>query len=203
LIQFEDFANLNAYRLLDKFRNQYCTFNDDIQGTASVVVAGLLSCNKIQERKMSDQTFVFLGAGAVIQKVKPTGIIGVSTVRGAFSEEVIREMSQINQQPIIFALSNPTEKSECTAEEAYKYSNGQALFASGSPFPNLRLNGKLYKPGQGNNSYIFPGVALGIILFQVRHIEDELFLIAARVIQMPVDVIIEIWGGLAFLEENI
>ncbi|VDN05930.1 unnamed protein product [Thelazia callipaeda] len=242
LIQFEDFANVNAYRLLENFRNRYCTFNDDIQGTASVVVAGLLSCNRILQKKMIDQKFVFLGAGAaatgiadlcvlqmqheglgedeareriylmnskglitkdspnlksehkpyaknmehiknlidVIKKVKPTGIIGASTVRGSFSEEVIKEMSSINEHPIIFALSNPTNKSECTAEEAFTHSKGMVLFASGSPFPSLRLNGKLYKPGQGNNSYIFPGVALGIILFKVRHIDDELFLIAAR-----------------------
>ncbi|VIO95081.1 NAD-dependent malic enzyme, mitochondrial precursor, putative [Brugia malayi] len=242
LIQFEDFANANAYRLLEKFRDKYCTFNDDIQGTASVVVAGLLSCNKILHKKMSEQTFVFLGAGAaatgiadlcvlqmqheglgeieaheriylmnskglitrsspnlkdehqlyakdmesikdlidVIKKVQPTGIIGVSTVSGSFSEEIIKEMSKINEHPIIFALSNPTNKSECTAEEAFTHTNGKVLFASGSPFPDLRLNGKLYKPGQGNNSYVFPGVALGVILFQVRHIDDELFLIAAR-----------------------
>ncbi|EJD74106.1 malic enzyme [Loa loa] len=238
----KDFANANAYRLLEHFRDKYCTFNDDIQGTASVVVAGLLSCNKILQKKMSEQRFVFLGAGAaatgiadlcvlqmqheglgeieaheriflinskglitknsanlkdehklyaknmedikdlidVIKKVQPTGIIGVSTVPGSFSKEVIKEMSKINEKPIIFALSNPTNKSECTAEEAFTHTNGKVLFASGSPFPDLRLNDKLYKPGQGNNSYVFPGVALGVILFQVRHIDDELFLIAAR-----------------------
>uniref|UniRef100_A0A8R1XKK4 Malic enzyme n=1 Tax=Onchocerca volvulus TaxID=6282 RepID=A0A8R1XKK4_ONCVO len=245
LIQFEDFANVNARRLLGKFRNRFCTFNDDIQDkTASVVVAGLLSCNKILQKKMSEQTFVFFGAGAaatgiadlcvlqmqheglgkmeayeriylmnrkglittssrnlkdehklyaknmgpirnlldVVKKIKPTGIIGASTVPGSFTEDVISEMSLINERPIIFALSNPTDNSECTAEEAYTYTNGKVLFASGSPFPDFRLNGKLYKPGQGNNSYVFPGIALGVILFQVRYIDDELFLIAARVI---------------------
>lgn len=244
LIQFEDFANLNAYRLLDAYRNKYCTFNDDIQGTASVVVSGLLSCNRIMNKKMSDQKFVFLGAGTaavgiadlcvlqmmhegtpkeeaykriylvnsaglitkdnprrkpeqdgfvkdmplikdlleIVKEVKPTGIIGASTIKGSFSEAIIREMGKINQQPIIFALSNPTTKSECTAEEAYTFTDGRVLFASGSPFASLRVNGKLYKPGQGNNSYIFPGVALGVILFKVKHIDDEIFLIAARTV---------------------
>ncbi|VIO95194.1 NAD-dependent malic enzyme, mitochondrial precursor, putative [Brugia malayi] len=242
LIQFEDFANTNAGRLLAKYRNEYATFNDDIQGTASIVVAGLLSCGNILQRKMSDQILLFLGAGAaatgtadmcvlqmqregtsekdackriflinskglitvnspvvksehqkyakemahmkdlleIIEKVRPTGIIGVSTVHGAFSEQIIRKMVEINERPIIFALSNPTSKSECTAEEAIQYTKGKALFASGSPFPDVNYDGKCYKPGQGNNSYIFPGIGLGVVLFEVRHIDEEIFLIAAR-----------------------
>ncbi|KAM3716399.1 NAD-dependent malic enzyme [Dirofilaria immitis] len=242
LIQFEDFANINAGRLLSKYRNKYTMFNDDIQGTASVTIAGLLSCGNILQRKMSDQIFLFLGAGAaatgiadmcvlqmqhegisaidaynriflinskglitknspvikpehqkyakemphikdllkIIEEVRPTGIIGASTVHGAFSEEIIRKMAEINERPIIFALSNPTSKSECTAEEAIRYTEGRVLFASGSPFPEVNYNGKLYKPGQGNNSYIFPGIGLGVVLFEVRHIVDEIFLIAAR-----------------------
>uniref|UniRef100_A0A915Q7N5 Malic enzyme n=1 Tax=Setaria digitata TaxID=48799 RepID=A0A915Q7N5_9BILA len=242
LIQFEDFANTNAGRLLAKYRNKYATFNDDIQGTASIVVAGLLSCGNILQKKMSEQIFLFLGAGAaatgiadmcalqmqheglsandaysriflinskglitinspvikpehekyakemphikdlleIIQKIKPTGIIGVSTVQGAFNEPVIREMAQLNERPIIFALSNPTSKSECTAEEAIRYTDGKVLFASGSPFPDVNYNGKQYKPGQGNNSYIFPGIGLGVVLFQIKHIVDEIFLIAAK-----------------------
>ncbi|MFH4973561.1 hypothetical protein AB6A40_000270 [Gnathostoma spinigerum] len=242
LIQFEDFANQNAYRLLDRYRNKYCAFNDDIQGTASVVVAGLLAGTRITGKKLSDEKFVFFGAGGastgiaemivmqmlnegltkeeahsriflmdidglittkrrnlsdrhqafakdlndtkdlleVIKEVRPDALIGASTVKGAFTEEIIRTMHEINERPVIFALSNPTSKAECTAEEAYRYTNGSVVFASGSPFPNVELNGKVYKPGQGNNSYIFPGVALGCILFQVRHIDDDLFLLAAK-----------------------
>ncbi|CAJ0960253.1 unnamed protein product, partial [Mesorhabditis belari] len=242
LIQFEDFGNANAYRLLDRYQQKYCMFNDDIQGTASVVVAGLLASTRVTKKKLSQEKFVFLGAGGaatgvaemcvgqmvteglteqeacerifmididglitkkranlserhqkfakdlpdtrnlleVVKTVKPGAIIGASTVAGAFTEEVIREMAANNARPIIFALSNPTSKAECTAEAAYKYTNGTALFASGSPFANVELNGKLFKPGQGNNAYIFPGVALGVVLFKIRHIDNELFLMAAR-----------------------
>ncbi|VDM41649.1 unnamed protein product [Toxocara canis] len=116
----------------------------------------------------------------VVRAARPGALIGASTVRGAFNEEVIRTMAEFNEHPIIFALSNPTSKAECTAEEAYKFTNGTALYASGSPFPNVELNGHIYKPGQGNNAYIFPGVALGTILFQIRHIDTDLFLIAAK-----------------------
>ncbi|KAL3986415.1 NADP-dependent malic enzyme [Acanthocheilonema viteae] len=242
LIQFEDFANTNAGRLLAKYRDKYAMFNDDIQGTASIVIAGLLSCGNILQRKMSEQIFLFLGAGTaatgiadmcalqmqcegtsakdayrriflinskglitvnspivkpehekyakemphisdlleIIEKVRPTGIIGASTVRDAFSQQIIQKMAELNERPIIFALSNPTSKSECTAEEAIRYTKGKVLFASGSPFPEVNYDGKRYKPGQGNNSYIFPGVGLGVVLFEVRHIDDEIFLIAAR-----------------------
>ncbi|VDN58564.1 unnamed protein product [Dracunculus medinensis] len=229
LVQFEDFANVNAYPFLDRYRNKYTVFNDDIQGTAAVCLAGLLSSVRSVNRLLSQEKIVFLGAGAastgiadlivmqmeseglskeearsriflmdskglitktrsepikemhnrfaknipptkslleVIKTVRPTAIIGASTIKGAFTEEIIRTMAKINERPIIFSLSNPTNKSECTAEEAYRFTDGRVLFASGSPFPNVELNGKIFKPGQGNNSYIFPGVALGIILFK-------------------------------------
>ncbi|EYC12302.1 hypothetical protein Y032_0048g1717 [Ancylostoma ceylanicum] len=265
LIQFEDFGNQNAYRLLDRYKNEYCMFNDDIQGTASVVVAGLLATTRITKKRLSQQKLVFLGAGGhdimvtkyktvlyvflnfvmnqaatgvaemcvrqmvdegltekeacanifmmdidglitksrsatlsdrhlrfakdlpdtkslleVVRTVKPGGLIGASTVSGAFTEEIIQEMANINPRPIIFALSNPTSKAECTAEAAFRITNGTVLFASGSPFDNVELNGKLYKPGQGNNAYIFPGIALGCVLFKAKHIPDKLFLLAAR-----------------------
>ncbi|KAK0394843.1 hypothetical protein QR680_000963 [Steinernema hermaphroditum] len=243
LIQFEDFGNQNAYRLLDRYKEKYCMFNDDIQGTASVVVAGLLACTRVTKKKLSQKKFVFYGAGGaatgiaemcvrhmqnegatfeeacsriymmdidglltknrakslnerhqhfakdmpdtkdlleVINEVKPDGIIGASTVRGAFTPEIIETMAKINRRPIIFALSNPTTKAECTAEDAYRLTNGLVLFASGSPFNNVELNGRLYKPGQGNNAYIFPGIALGVLLFQVKHIDNKLFLLAAK-----------------------
>ncbi|VDM53812.1 unnamed protein product, partial [Angiostrongylus costaricensis] len=243
LIQFEDFGNQNAYRLLDRYKNEYCMFNDDIQGTAAVVVAGLLATTRVTKKKLSQQKLVFFGAGGaatgvaemcvrqmvdeglteeeafaniymmdidglltksrsvnlserhlhfakdlpdtkslleVVKTVRPAGIIGASTVAGAFTEEIIQEMSRINPRPIIFALSNPTSKAECTAETAYRCTNGTVLFASGSPFENVELNGKLYKPGQGNNAYIFPGIALGCVLFKAKRIPDKLFLLAAR-----------------------
>ncbi|KHN87945.1 NAD-dependent malic enzyme, mitochondrial [Toxocara canis] len=246
LIQFEDFANPNAFRLLDAFQDRYTMFNDDIQGTAAVIVAGLLTCARVTKKLVSQEKYLFFGAGAastgiaemvvhqmqnegiskeeacnriylmdidglvtksrkemnprhvkfakdmpetsslvenahcVVRAARPGALIGASTVRGAFNEEVIRTMAEFNEHPIIFALSNPTSKAECTAEEAYKFTNGTALYASGSPFPNVELNGHIYKPGQGNNAYIFPGVALGTILFQIRHIDTDLFLIAAK-----------------------
>uniref|UniRef100_A0A0K0FD75 Malic enzyme n=1 Tax=Strongyloides venezuelensis TaxID=75913 RepID=A0A0K0FD75_STRVS len=243
LIQFEDFGNQNAYRLLDRYRNNYTMFNDDIQGTASVVLAGLLATTRVTKKKLSEQKFVFFGAGGaatgvaemvvrqmkseglsneeacdkiylmdidglitksrmnnlgerhipfakdlpdtkslldVINTVQPTGIIGASTVKGAFTPEVIKRMSEINPRPIIFALSNPTSKAECTAEDAFKLTGGKVLFASGSPFPNVEYNGKIYKPGQGNNAYIFPSIGLAVCLFKILHIKSKYFLVAAR-----------------------
>ncbi|VDN05931.1 unnamed protein product [Thelazia callipaeda] len=242
LIHFEDFARQNAYRLLDRYREKYCVFNDDIQGTAAAVLAGLLACRQHTGRPLSAEKFIFLGAGAaamgitelcishmetegvkrkkarshiylvdinglitknrlhmekqhvpyakdmpeitnlleLIKLIKPTALIGTSTTGGAFNEEIVRTMAEFNQKPIIFALSNPTKKAECTAEQAIKWTDGRVLFASGSPFENVKYNGKLFKPGQGNNSYIYPAVGMAAILFQIRHIDDNMFLIAAQ-----------------------
>uniref|UniRef100_A0A183C2X5 Malic enzyme n=1 Tax=Globodera pallida TaxID=36090 RepID=A0A183C2X5_GLOPA len=244
LIQFEDFGNKNAFRLLEQYQGKYCMFNDDIQGTASVVVAGLLACTRVTQRRMSDTKYVFFGAGGaalgvaemcvrqmeseglsyekacdqiymmdvgglitkqrknienrhvpfakdlpdthnlleVVQSVRPGALIGASTVRGAFTDDVIRTMAEFNARPIIFALSNPTSKAECLAEDAYRVTHGTVLFASGSPFKNVELHGRVYKPGQGNNAYIFPGIALGVILFKVSTIDNKLFLMAARMV---------------------
>ncbi|KRX27553.1 NADP-dependent malic enzyme, mitochondrial [Trichinella nelsoni] len=252
LIQFEDFANQNAFRFLDKYKKAYCTFNDDIQGTASVAVAGLLSAAKMTKKSLKDHKVLFYGAGEaavgiakltclamsnegipfeeakkniwmvdskglivkgrshlnehklefaqdhaevqsledIINKVKPTAIIviwmldfaGAATITGAFNETILRTMAKLNDRPIVFALSNPTSKSECTAEQAYKFTDGRAIFASGSPFDKVEYGGKVFCPGQGNNSYIFPGVALGAICSMARHIPDEVFLIAAQVL---------------------
>ncbi|PWA32332.1 hypothetical protein CCH79_00012026 [Gambusia affinis] len=280
LIQFEDFANINAFRLLSKYRNKYCTFNDDIQdegtvveeeaippkatekairqveksyrdkGTAAVAVAGLLAALRITKSKMSNHTILFQGAGEVratvaamgiaelismamekeglgkeeslkkiwmvdskglivkgrdnlthekvrfahehppmrnledvVRDLKPTAIIGVAAVAGAFSERIIRDMASFNERPIIFALSNPTSKAECTAEQCYTFTEGRGIFASGSPFDAVTLpDGRTFYPGQGNNAYIFPGVGRGVTACAFRHITEDVFLTAAEVL---------------------
>lgn len=242
LIQFEDFANHSAFRLLHKYRHDACVFNDDIQGTAAVALAGLFSALRIKGAKLSDQKLLFLGAGeaatgiadlvvsammaegsseaealkrnwlvdsrglvvsgraglsghklryahdqaeigdflTAIKTLKPTAIIGVAAVGGAFTPEVLRTMAELNEQPIVFALSNPTSKAECSAEEGYRYTDGRALFACGSPYDPVTINGKTFVPRQGNNSYIFPGVGLGAIASGTRLVTDEMFMAAAH-----------------------
>jgi malate dehydrogenase (oxaloacetate-decarboxylating)(NADP+) len=242
LIQFEDFGNQNAFRLLEKYRNQQRVFNDDIQGTAAVALAGVLSALQITGQRLSDQTILFLGAGeagigignliasamtteglsideanqhcwfvdstglvvasrdnlaahkltfahqhefvpdlqSAIDALHPTILIGASGIPHTFTQPVVEAMTRYNERPIIFALSNPTSKSECTAEEAYRWSNGRAIFASGSPFPPVTLDDVTYIPGQANNSYIFPGVGLGIVISGARRVTDAMFTAAAR-----------------------
>jgi malate dehydrogenase (oxaloacetate-decarboxylating)(NADP+) len=242
VVQWEDFANHNAFRLLAKYRDRICCFNDDIQGTAAVTVAGIFSALRVTRRPMAEQTFLCLGAGEAatgisdllvaamvaeglsepaararcwlfdskglvvagrgelaahkqpyahahapvadfaeaVRQLKPTALIGVSATAGAFTREAVTEMARINEWPIVFALSNPTSKSECTAEEAYAWTEGRALFASGSPFAPVVVGGKRLVPRQGNNSYIFPGVGLGVIASKARRVTDAMFMASAR-----------------------
>ncbi len=244
VIQFEDFANTTAFHLLEQWRNQVCTFNDDIQGTASVTLAGLYSALRVTGGKLRDQTLLFMGAGEAgigiadlivsamvdegatledarrncwfvdtkglvvksrdklaehklrfahdadfqpslleaVRALKPTALIGVSTMRGAFDKEIVELMASLNTRPIIFALSNPTSKAECSAEEAYGWSGGRAIFASGSPFPAFDYEGRQVATGQGNNAYIFPGVGLGLVASAASRVTDRMFQVAARVL---------------------
>jgi malate dehydrogenase (oxaloacetate-decarboxylating)(NADP+) len=242
LVQFEDFGNHNAFRLLKRYRDRACTFNDDIQGTGAVALAGVLSALHITGQKMSDQCVLFLGAGeagigiaenivaylveegltlaearkrcwfvdskglivksrdqltehklhfahdhapcadlfSAVKSLKPTMLVGVSGQAKSFTPEIIRAMGEFNARPVIFALSNPTSKAECTAEDAYTLTHGRAVFASGSPFAPVNIGGKMIVPGQGNNSYIFPGVGLGIVCTGARRVTDSMFIKAAR-----------------------
>jgi len=241
-IQLEDFGNANAFRLLHKYKDRACTFDDDIQGTAACTLAGLYSAVRVTGNRLSDNKFLFLGAGeagigigdlivtalkaegmpeeearrkcwyvdskglvvksrtdlvshklpyahdhasvvdflAVVESIRPTAIIGVSGMPRTFTRPVVEAMARLNRRPIVFALSNPTSKSECTAEEAYTWSEGRAVYASGSPFPPVTLNGKTLIPGQGNNAYIFPGVGLGVVASEATRVTEEMFFAAAK-----------------------
>ncbi|KAF7023534.1 hypothetical protein CFC21_036033 [Triticum aestivum] len=210
LVQFEDFANHNAFALLDKYKATHLVFNDDIQGTAAVVLAGLMAGLKFAGGTLADHTFLFFGAGeglivssrkdsiqpfkklyahehepvkdllSAIKDIKPTALIGSAGVGQSFTKEVIEAMSSINKRPIILALSNPTSKSECTAEQAYSWSQGRAIFGSGSPFDPVKYNEKLFVPAQANNAYIFPGFGLGVVISGAIRVKDDMVLAAAE-----------------------
>ena len=243
LVQFEDFGNTNAFRVLDRWIDKTLCFNDDIQGTACAAVTGFFSAMRITQGHLADQRVLFLGAGEAatgianliaeaiadetgcsleegrkrcflfdskglvtanrtdlrahklefahqaqdtksfveaIEQLKPTAIIGVSSQAGAFTQEVIELMSKLNERPIIFALSNPTIKAECSAEQAYRYSQGRALFASGSPFAPVEMFGKTFVPRQGNNSYVFPALGRGATFAQAKTMPTGMFLAASR-----------------------
>jgi malate dehydrogenase (oxaloacetate-decarboxylating)(NADP+) len=252
LIQFEDFGNTNAFRLLRQWQDKACTFNDDIQGTASVCLAGLYSSNSLTGKKLSDHTFLFAGAGeaatgiadlialaisweqivsldearkkiflvdsqglvsknrqeslqhhklnyahdvdheckSIIEAVhmlEPSALIGVSATPNLFTREIVEKMAALNEKPIIFALSNPTSKAECTAKQAYEWTGGRAVFASGSPFDDVYLSdGRRFVPGQGNNAYVFPGIGLGRLAAGAIRITQDDMLIAAKTLSEQV-----------------
>ena len=240
-VHFEDWTGVDAIHLLERYRDKYCVYNDDVQGTAGITLAGMINAVKIKGTRLKDEKYLFLGAGsagiglanllcsalvaqgmtlkeaqsrvymfdvngllestrtdlvdfqrpyahrhaptrdfvAAIESIKPTTIIGVSTVGGAFTQAVIEAMSRINERPVVLALSNPTEKAECTPEQAYTWSKGKAIYAAGVQFPPVHLNGQTFLPGQANNFYIFPAVGMAIFATQALRVTDEMFIEAA------------------------
>ena len=248
-IHFEDWTGVDAVHLLKRYRDKYCVYNDDVQGTAGITLAGMINACKLKGTNLKDETYLFLGAGsaaigladllcsalveqgltleqaqakvhmfdingllepsrkdlvdfqipyahphapskdfvAMINDIKPTTLIGVSTVGGAFTKDVVQAMCQHNDQPIILALSNPTEHEECTAEQAYTWSNGKVIYASGVPFDPVTLNGKTYIPGQANNFYIFPAIGMAIYATQASRVTDQMFIEAASAVADQVE----------------
>ncbi|MGB8900138.1 MAG: NAD-dependent malic enzyme [Methylocella sp.] len=241
-IHFEDWKGTDAIRILNRYSDKVLCYNDDIQGTASVTLAGLTTALQIIDKILIEQRILFLGAGSAgigianlivaamqekglsqdaargristfdidgllepsraglseaqkvyahsaapskdlvktIETLKPTVLIGVSTKGGAFNQRVVETMSRLNERPIIFALSNPTDKAECSAEQAYTWSDGRALYAAGVQFPDVRLNGRTLHPGQANNFYIFPAIGLATYVARPRRLTDACFIAAAE-----------------------
>jgi malate dehydrogenase (oxaloacetate-decarboxylating)(NADP+) len=264
-IHFEDWTGVDAVHLLKRYRDKYCIYNDDVQGTAGIVLAGMINAAKIKGTKLSDEKYLFLGAGsaaiglsdllcsamveeglalkdaqsriymfdingllettrrdlvdfqkpyahnhtptrdfaAAVESIKPTTIIGVSTIGGAFNQKVVETMSRINERPVILALSNPTEHAECTPEQAYTWSKGKAIYAAGVQFPPVRLYGQTFLPGQANNFYIFPAIGMAVFATQASRVTDEMFIEAARAVadQVPSDLLSQ--GLLYPLQSNI
>ncbi len=244
LVQLEDFGNRNAFRLLQRYRNRLCLFDDDIQGTGAVALAGLCAALRISGGRLAEQRLLFFGAGQAglgigamlvaalqaqglseqdarercwffdtaglvvagrdnlppqkapyahqhvalkclkeaVRELRPTVLVGCAGQGGGFDEALLRLMARQCERPIVFALSNPTSKAECTAEDAYRWTEGRAIFASGSPFPPVTLANARFEPGQGNNAYIFPGVGLGAVVSGASRVSDDMFLAAARVL---------------------
>jgi malate dehydrogenase (oxaloacetate-decarboxylating)(NADP+) len=264
-IHFEDWTGVDAVHLLQRYRDKYCVYNDDVQGTEGIVLAGMINAAKIKGKKLSGERYLFLGAGsagigladllcsemvqegltlkqaqdrvymfdinglledarkdlvdfqkpyahkhvptrdfvAAIESIKPTTIIGVSTVGGTFTQKVIEAMSRINERPVVLALSNPTDHAECTPEQAYTWSKGKAIYAAGVQFPPVHLNGQTFLPGQANNFYIFPAIGMAIFATQASRVADEMFIEAARAVadQVPSDLLNQ--GLLYPLQSNI
>lgn len=264
-IHFEDWTGADAVRLLQRYRDNYCVYNDDVQGTAGIVLTGMINAAKLKGTKLKDEKYLFLGAGsaaiglanllcsalvaqgitlkeaqsrvymfdingllettrtdlvdfqlpyahqhaptrdfvAAIESIQPTTIIGVSTVGGAFTQQVIQSMSRINERPVILALSNPTEHAECTAEQAYTWSKGKAIYAAGVQFAPVHYDGQTFLPGQANNFYIFPAVGMAIFATQAKRVTDEMFIEAGQAVadQVPPELLKQ--GLLYPLQSNI
>jgi malate dehydrogenase (oxaloacetate-decarboxylating)(NADP+) len=264
-IHFEDWTGVDAVHLLQPYRDKYCVYNDDVQGTAGIVLAGMINAAKIKGTKLSDEKYLFLGAGsagigladlicsamvqegltlkeaqsrvylfdidglledtrkdlvdfqkpyahrhaptrdfvAAIESIRPTTIIGVSTIGGAFTQKVIETMSRINGRPVILALSNPTDHAECTPEQAYAWSNGKAIYAAGVQFPPVHFKGQTFLPGQANNFYIFPAIGMAVFATQASRVTDEMFIEAAKGVadQVPSELLKQ--GLLYPLQSNI
>jgi malate dehydrogenase (oxaloacetate-decarboxylating)(NADP+) len=264
-IHFEDWTGTDAVHLLQRYRDKYCVYNDDVQGTAGITLAGMINAAKIKGTKLKDEKYLFLGAGsagiglanllcsalvaqgmtlkeaqsrvymfdinglleasrsdlvdfqkpyahqhaptrdfvAAIESIKPTTIIGVSTIGGAFTQKVVESMATINELPVILALSNPTEHAECTAEQAYTWSKGKAIYAAGVQFEPVHYNGQTFLPGQANNFYIFPAVGMAIFATQAKQVTDEMFIEAGQAVadQVPSELLKQ--GLLYPLQSNI
>jgi malate dehydrogenase (oxaloacetate-decarboxylating)(NADP+) len=264
-IHFEDWTGTDAVHLLQRYRDKYCVYNDDVQGTAGITLAGMINAAKLKGTNLKDEKYLFLGAGsagiglanllcsalvaqgmtlkeaqsrvymfdingllestrkdlvdfqkpyahqhvptrdfvAAIESIKPTTIIGVSTIGGAFTQKVVETMSRINNRPVILALSNPTEHAECTPEQAYTWSKGKAIYAAGVQFEPVHYEGQIFLPGQANNFYIFPAVGMAIFATQAKRVTDEMFIEAGQAVadQVPTELLNQ--GLLYPLQANI
>jgi malate dehydrogenase (oxaloacetate-decarboxylating)(NADP+) len=248
VVQFEDFNNACAFRLIARYRDRLCCFNDDVQGTGAMGLAGLYAAGRITGKKLAEQRILFVGAGeaclgiggtvlsalrgeglslpqakqrclfvdsqglvvasrtdlsphkrafaqerapstdlaSIVESFRPTVLIGASGKGGLFTQPVLEAMARVNERPVVLALSNPTANAECTAAQAYAWTGGRAVFASGSPFPAVEFAGGMRHPGQANNSYIFPGVGLGLLVSRSRRATDEMFFAAAQTLASTV-----------------
>ena len=264
-VHFEDWTGVDAMHLLERYRDKYCIYNDDVQGTAGITLAGMINATKLKGTQLKDEKYLFLGAGsagiglanllcsalvdqgmtlsdaqarvhmfdvngllepsrtdlvdfqlpyahphaptrdfvAAIESIKPTTIIGVSTIGGAFTQPVIEAMTRLNERPVILPLSNPTSCAECTPEQAYTWSGGKAIYAAGVPFAPVHINGKTYLSGQANNFYIFPAVAMAIYATQAKRVSDEMFIEAAKAVADQVTPELLAQGLLYPLQANI
>src|SRR6266436_3248198 len=264
-IHFEDWTGTDAVHLLQRYRDKYCVYNDDVQGTAGITLAGMINATKLKGTKLRDEKYLFLGAGsagiglanllcsalvdqgltlkeaqshvymfdingllestrkdlvdfqkpyahkhpptrdfvAAIESIRPTTIIGVSTIGGAFNQKVIETMARINERPVILALSNPTEHAECTPEQAYTWSKGKAIYAAGVQFAPVHYNGQTFLPGQANNFYIFPAVGMAIFATQAKRVTDEMFIEAGQAVADQVQSDLLKQGLLYPLQSNI